>query len=101
MALSGGRIPGRRGLAGSPVKPQGPGPYLLYAEHLVDRPRVGVEDRPQCALIGGLDRQERDILIGVAADRPAEDDDPAVDKAFGEGGVLVRPAGALIRARPL
>ena len=54
------------------------------------RPRVSVEDRPHRVLGGGLDGQERDVLIIDAGDRPAENDDPLTDKPVGEGGVLVQ-----------
>src|SRR3984957_12683 len=78
-----------RHLAGSSVKPQGPDPYVLDPEHLVDCPRVGGGDRPQCVLAGGLDGQQCDVLVIVAGDRAAEDDDPAAGELVGEGGVLV------------
>ena len=52
---------------------------MLDPEHLVHCPRVGVEDRPHRVLIGGLDGQERDVLVVIAGDRAAEDDDPAVN----------------------
>jgi hypothetical protein len=55
----------------------------------VDRPRAGVEDRPHGVLVTGLDGQERQVLTVAAADRPAEDDDPALDELVGECGVLV------------
>jgi hypothetical protein len=63
---------------------------LLDPEHLLHRPRVGVEGRPQRVLIGGLDGQQRDVLLVIAGDRPAEDDDPLVDEPVGEHGMLVK-----------
>jgi hypothetical protein len=45
------------------IEPQGPAPHVLDAEHLVHRPRVSVEDRLHRVLVGGLDGQERDVLV--------------------------------------
>jgi threonine/homoserine/homoserine lactone efflux protein len=82
---------------GPAVKPQGPRPHLLEPEYLVHYPRIFVEDRPQRALIGHLDGQQRDVLRLIADDRAAEEDDPAVDEIVGEGGVLGEE-GLLARA---
>jgi threonine/homoserine/homoserine lactone efflux protein len=82
---------------GPAVKPQRPGPHLLEPEYLVHYPRIVVEDRPQRALIGRLDGQQRDVLRLIAADRAADEDDPAIDKIVGEGGMLGEE-GLLARA---
>lgn len=52
--VAGLRFP-RRPLATAPVQPQGPWPDALDPEHLVRRPRIGVEDRVHGALVGRLD----------------------------------------------
>jgi threonine/homoserine/homoserine lactone efflux protein len=82
---------------GPAVKPQSPRPHLLEPEYVVHYPRIVVEDRPQRALIGRLDGQQRDVLRLIADDRAAEEDDPAVDEIVGEGGVLGEE-GLLARA---
>ena len=88
-------------LAGSPVQPQTPRPHVLDPEHPVHRPRVRVEDRAGRVLVGRLHRQQRDVLLVIAGDRPAQEDDPPLDQLIGEVPVLV-PETLLARtARPI
>ncbi|MGH3249381.1 MAG: hypothetical protein ACRDOI_24680 [Trebonia sp.] len=60
----------------------------------MDRPRVGVKSRPHGVLVSGLDGQQRKVPAVPAADRAAEDDDPAADELVSESGVPV-PEGLL------